>query len=306
MFGSKPVLIASTLSALLLTPGVSQAKDREPIVLSPAGPWQLDMAEHKCRIARLFGEGDQETVFYLEQWDPSRSAYWNVAGPPLEKYKAWRDTRFAFGPAGDEDEFEFVPSTLGDYGAAIGRSSTIVAHEQPHPDEEERDYVTDPRGLQALDSEGATDIETLTLSQKARSDVVLELGSMAAPLSAMNTCMKNLVEYWGFDVAQQETVQTPPKVGNLMRVAREIQEHYPNDALRRGGQADFHLRLTVDEAGGIEECILLNQTLADDFDMRKHPCTAFKKYAEVEPARNAAGEPVRTYYTSRIVYRIGG
>lgn len=306
MYGSQRNAMAASFFALMISATTVQAKEEQPVMLAPAGPWQLDMAEHKCRIARLFGEGEQETVFYLEQWDPSRSAFWNVAGPPLEKYKDWRDTRFVFGPGGDEDEFKFVPSTLGDYGSAIGGGSTIAPHEHPHANAEDPDYEKEPRGLQILDSEGAKGIRFLTLSQKSRADVVLELGDMEAPLAAMNSCMRNLVEHWGFDPAKQERVQTPVKISNINDVARIIQKEYPKDALRRGGQADFHYRLTVAADGRVEDCFLLNQTLAEDFDIRRHPCTAFRERAEIEPARTASGEAVRTYYTGRIVYRMGG
>lgn len=305
MFGSHPGALAASFIALAFTVTTAQAKEIEPVRLAPSGVWQLDMAENKCRIARLFGEGESETVFFIEQWDPSRSAYWNVAGPPLEDYREWRDTNYAFGPGGDEGEFRFVPSTLGDYGTAIGRSSTFAQNEESDIDEEDRDYAKDPRGLQVLDSEGAQGIHLLTLSQKNQADVVLDLGDMEAPLAAMNSCMRNLVEHWGFDLVQQESVQSPAKVTNIESVARIIQKEYPRDALRRGGQADFHYRLTVGEDGKVEDCLLLNQTLAEDFDMRRHPCTAFKDHAEIEPARGVSGEAVRTYYTGRIVYRMG-
>ena len=30
----------------------------DPVVLKPSSPWNVDFAETKCRLARLFGEGD--------------------------------------------------------------------------------------------------------------------------------------------------------------------------------------------------------------------------------------------------------
>ena len=299
----------SLMSQALLVPMLffatpSYAQDDVSVFLSPISPWQLEMAENKCRIARLFGQEGEETFFYLEQWDPSRLAYWAVAGPSVEDYRGWRNTQFAFQPNGDEGEFEFVPSKLGKYGSAVGRVSTIAAEEQGLSEEELRDFTSDPRGLPLLDSAGAEGIDTLKLSQKGRANVVLQLGDLKAPLAAMNSCMEDLVEHWGLNISEQRTVQSPPKVVNLVRVAREIQEYYPTDALDRGAQADFQLRLTIGKGGEIEHCVLLNQTLADDFDMNRHPCSTFKRFATVEPARNATGDAVRTYYTTRIIYRL--
>lgn len=292
-------------AAATLGAAPAAAEDADTIVMQPASSWQLDMADNKCRIARLFGEGEQKTIFYLEQWDPSRAAAWSVAGPSVKKFRPRRDTRFEFGPGGDEREFEFIDANLGDYGNSITYTSTIVADPNQAAEDYEQDYTVDPRGVPALDSEGASSITGLTLSQKGRDDLFFELGSMKAPLKAMNFCMEDLMQHWGFDVEQQKSVQYPPDFKNQERVAERVMRHYPNDALRNGGQADFHLRLTIDAEGSVESCVLINQTLAEDFDMRRHPCTAFEEFAEFEPARTAAGDQVSSFYVSRIVYRIG-
>ncbi|MBX7536507.1 energy transducer TonB [Qipengyuania sp. GH1] len=280
------------------------AAEDEAQVLKPVGPWQLDMGENKCRIARVFGEDDQQTLFYLEQWDPSVAAHWTIAGPPVEKYKSWRDTRATFGPGGDEGEFQFQESTLGDWGNAISGFTTVAASDRPEEEAEgeERDYAAHPRGLPALDAEGGAKIETVSLSQRNRSTVVLELGGMQGVLEAMNNCMANLVEHWGFNLEEQKTVQSPPQPKNLSAVVKRIVDYYPSGALWKGAQADFHLRLTVRKDGTVKSCTLLNQTVAEDFDMRRHPCAAFQQIADFEPALTAQGVAVESYYTTRIRY----
>ncbi len=285
---------------------VAQAKDDEaPIVLDPAGPWQLDMAENKCRIARLFGAGERRALFYLEQWSPDEVALWTVAGEDFKRFRDWRDTTFIFGPGGQSGEFKFVKSTFGEFGAAINHQSALVPSDKPDFDWETHDYTLYPHGLPALDADAAEGVTTLSLTQKNRATVSMNLGDMKAPLSAMNHCMEDLVETWGFDPEEQKTVQSPPRIENLVAVAREIQERYPSSALNAGHQADFHVRLTISAAGQIETCVLLNQTLAEGFDMKRGPCAAFERIAEIEPARTKGGEAVRSYYTTRIVYRIG-
>lgn len=282
----------------------ASAGDADAVILRPATSWQLDMAESKCRISRLYGEDKDKTAFYLEQWDPSTAASWSVAGPSVEKYRAGRDTRYAFGPDGDDDEFKFIEAKLGEYGNAVSHTSTIAAREFPDEDFD-RDHLPTPRGLPSLDSDGAASITTLTLSQKGRDDVVLELGSMKAPLDAMNVCMADLVQHWGLDVEQQKIVYSPPEIKNPVQVAKRVQQHYPSNALWRGGQADFHLRLIINAGGSLGSCVLINQTMAEDFDMRRHPCKAFEDIGEFEPARTATGEPIKSFYATRIVYRVG-
>ena len=278
------------------------AAEDEAQILEPVGPWQLDMGENKCRIARVFGEDGQQTLFYLEQWDPSSAAHWLVAGPPLEKYKSWRDTRFHFGPGGAEDEFRFQESTMGEWGNAISHFSGLSSLDTREDDDPDADYAAKPRGLPGMNAEAGANINRLTLSQSRRPAVVLELGEMKNVMVAMNDCMANLVEHWGFDVEEQKTVQSPPKVTNLARITKRIVDYYPHDAQRKGAQADFHLRLTVAADGSFKSCTLLNQTLAPDFDMERHPCTAFERIGEFEPALTANGTPVESFYTVRIRY----
>lgn len=297
-----PLLAITCLAA---ASAASAKDDPELVVLKPSSQWNLDMGEHKCRIARLFGEGENQTIFVIDQWDPSTSASWTVAGPAFEKYRNGRKTGFEFSEGGDTGEFELLASSFGEFGSAIQHSSGFVADEEEAGDQdEEPDYVSNPRSLPELDAKGAAAVEWLTISQRGRTPVRLHLGALDAPLAAMNVCMENLVEFWGFDIAEQRSVASPPKVTNMKTVVREVADRYPNAALNRGAQADFHLRMTIDTQGKIENCVLLNQTAADDFELGGHPCTAFERYAKIEPARDAAGQPVRTYLTNRIVYRM--
>ncbi|QZD90751.1 energy transducer TonB [Qipengyuania aurantiaca] len=299
--------LPSLLAAISIVAPQSAAANDDPtlIVLQPSSPWNLDMGEHKCRIARLFGEGENQTIFLIDQWDPSTTAQWTLAGPALEKYRNGRATEYEFGNGGDAGEFELLGSSFGEFGNAVQSSSGFVTGD-PLGDEEdqERDYLVNPLGLPALDAKGAVGIEWLTVSQRGRTPVRLRLGSLEGPLAALNVCMENLVEFWGFDLEEQRRIASPPEVSNMPQVTREVAEHYPNSALRRGAQADFHIRMTIDTQGQIENCVLLSQTVADKFELGGHPCTSFERYARIEPARDKTGQPIRAYLTNRIVYRI--
>ncbi|MEZ5681100.1 MAG: hypothetical protein R3E14_07345 [Erythrobacter sp.] len=293
---------------LAVSPIATQGATRDRVVLEPISAWNLDMAENKCRIARLFGSEESKTAFYLEQWAPSKTAYWAVAGPDVARFRSDRKASYMFGPGGQSEEFEFTKTTFGIYGNLVGADSKIVDDgrgEEADDEGDGRDWKADPRGLAHLDADRAEEITSLTLSQPGRSDVVVETGSMKPILAAMNACMEDLVEHWGLDPSEQRKVVSPPRATNLPSVVRYIQSTYPSGALRKGAQASFHLRIMVGVDGSIEDCALVNQTLAEDFDMKRHPCTAFQTRAEMEPARDAEGKPVRSFYTNRIVYRIG-
>ncbi|MFA6218860.1 MAG: energy transducer TonB [Erythrobacter sp.] len=300
-----------SLFALAFAPDSARAADAEVVTLDPSSQWQLDMGDHKCRIARLFGPEGAPAVFYLEQWDPSDRAAWVVAGKAVEHLRTGRTTSFVFGPSGDHGEFKPRDITLGNFGRSFEGETTVSRREGGDDDRGEkygpgrqRDWALDPRGLEALDAAGAKDLDLLTLDQGARARITLRLGNLAAPIAAMNACMEDLVKYWGFDPDEQRRVASPPQILNFPSVVRGIQEEYPAAALSGGLQADFHLRLTVGADGSVENCALINQTIAKGFDTNKDPCSIFVRRAKIEPAHDISGNAVRTFYTTRIHYVI--
>lgn len=154
-----------------------------------------------------------------------------------------------------------------------------------------------------LDGEAAAGVSRLTISQHGRSDLVLSLGNMDKPVKALNACIEDLVKYWGFDPEEQRRVASPPEITNFRTVYREVTKTYPKDAIAEGRQADFYLRLNIDSTGKVSDCVLLNQTVTDGFEMAVDPCSTFMKSAKIKPALDVDGRPVRTFFTTRIVYR---
>ena len=298
-----------TCSALLASTA-SPVSAREVATIEPTTAWQLDMGENKCRIARLFGDPEAPTVFYLEQWEPSDHAIWAVASPGLETFKDGRDARFAFGPGGDTRQFKFFAGEYGDIGklasgmTALAGPAAMSANTKQIDAVVVPDWQKNPRGLPHMDDTAAEGVDRLEISQGDSEAVVLRLGDMGPVVKALNACTANLVEYWGFDVEQQRTVASPPEITNMNRVVRSVVSRYPDKAERAGEEADFHLRINVDETGAVSECKLVNQTLAEGFDMSRHPCTSFTHVARIKPALTVSGQPVRSYYTVRIAYRM--
>ncbi|NVD45024.1 energy transducer TonB [Qipengyuania atrilutea] len=303
MFAFRCLSYAVAAISLVAAPHSAALAEDEAVVLKPSSPWNLDYGEHRCRIARTFGEGENLNVFYLEQWQPSTGASWLVAGPAIDGYRAGRTTNFKFGEKGDSGEFEMRDMTIGEFGKAVTSRSSVVSKEANavektvnDPDFYERD------GLEQLDSVKASGIDKLSISQNGQPSVILKFGDLEKPLAAMNQCMANLVARWGFEVPEQETVAVAPKPVDIMPVARRIQRNYPASAIIKGAQADFQVRLNIEADGIISDCQLVNLTLADDFDMKRHPCAAFMELAKYEPARTATGKPIRSYVIQRIRY----
>lgn len=297
------VFAALAAFSLAASSQTAQANDNEAIVLAPLSPWNLDMGANSCRIARHVGSEDKPTIFYMEQWGPSDQATWMVAGGPFSKFRRFRQTQFAFGPDGDSGEFESAKWTFGEYGDAL-RYSSSIAMRDPAQQGQEADNLLLPRknGLPRLDSGGADGITRLMIIQKGQTEVQVELGNLKAPLEALNGCIANLVEHWGFNLEEQRTIVTPPRLSNFDEVAQKVIETFKDGVIPVGARADFILRLTVSKTGTMTSCELLNQTLADSFQIRRHPCRILERFANFEPALNAAGEPVESFHTVTIVH----
>lgn len=52
-------------------------------MLKPAGPWNLDVGENRCRLNRLFGEPGNQHMLAFEQFYPSDGAGLFMAVPML-------------------------------------------------------------------------------------------------------------------------------------------------------------------------------------------------------------------------------
>jgi len=63
----------------------------------------------------------------------------------------------------------------------------------------------------------------------------------------------------------------------------------------------FHMRLIVNEQGEMEECFMSAATTTEKLE--SPACTEFEN-AEFSPALDTNGEPMRSYYATRITYVI--
>jgi hypothetical protein len=53
--------------AALSTALAAMPAQAEPVVLKPSSPWNVDFGEDKCRLSRLFGEGENQHYLAFQQ-----------------------------------------------------------------------------------------------------------------------------------------------------------------------------------------------------------------------------------------------
>ncbi|MEZ5709384.1 MAG: hypothetical protein R3E02_08360 [Blastomonas sp.] len=296
------------LLAGLLVPS-ARATEAETIILKPSSPWQLDYGDERCRLGRYFGTGDQQTVFWLEQFGPGESFDWLVAGPAIIGFMPDEPLKVRFSPGAEAWEMTSAAATLEGFGSAIigrGPLRIEVSYGLPPKDEKEVEQEDGPpEGLSHLDTELGASIYGFRLEQDPKQKLVLELGAMEKPFAAMNQCVEDLVASWGFDIVQQKALKKTPNLKNKAEIVHKLQRYYPTNVMKNGGQARFFLRADVDEKGQSSNCRLINRTVADHFGTMTRQCEYIEEDAEFEPAIGSDGKPIKSFFVASINYQIG-
>ncbi|MBX7541457.1 energy transducer TonB [Qipengyuania sphaerica] len=275
----------------------------EPPVLEPSSQWHLDTGDERCRLAREFGEGAAKHILFLEMDEPSAYVGFLLAGPAMEELDLQVPVRLQFGNLEPIVLDRHTQGSLEGYGAAL--MSTGISLDENFPAELEEtgtneSSVTEaPKGLPRLASERFTNVETLTIAQEDAEKAVLKLPSLHKALEALNLCSEDFITYWGLDLEQHRSMQRGPKWTNSQRVVRRIAANYPSAALRKGEQGSVRFLLIIDETGQVEECRQSNVTLLDKLES---PACKIMRRGEFEPALDADGNPMRSYYASQIRY----
>ncbi|WP_427964038.1 energy transducer TonB [Altererythrobacter sp.] len=301
--------------AATVMPSFAYAEDTtDNIVLKPSSAWSIDYGETSCRMGRFFGEGDDKSVLFLEQHNPSSSFDWTLAGPVLKLVKAGRKVKVQFGPGIEEREALYDDGKLAGFGRAIVSQGPFVPVRftlqaaDKKKDTERSKQEDNPAenagasGLPELDTTTGKSIDWLSIGSGNKQKIILELGNMKKPFMAMNECMESLVKYWGLDPEQQKHRSKVPVWTNKFAAVKTILETYPAEALRAGASAEFNIRIMVDDKGRPTDCVLTNVTTADAFGKNSDVCKIIMARAKFEPALDQDGEPLASYFTTRLVY----
>lgn len=281
--------------SLFVQPAYAEGDER--VTLRPSSSWALDYGENRCRIVRTFGDEEEKTIFYLEQRQPSDNVTWVVGGALVEQLHAKYKFTVKFGPG--FAPFEIKPKvamTLGEFGDAI---SGYGFKEQSEDQDESAE--AQPVGLPVLEVDQGKAVDWIEISRGSKT-YRLNTGNLGPVFEAMNSCMLDLVKFWGADPEILRKRKTLPKVTNLGKVARMVQEHFPSDALRKRAQADLLIRVLVEADGTASKCFIHGITNAEQFD--NEACVVFLEAAKFEPALDMDGRPVASYYINRILYRV--
>lgn len=283
--------LAALPLAALAVPAQAKAVD-----IAPSSPWNVDFGADKCRLARFFGEGENRHLLFFEQYWPGERFGMTVAGPSYKRFQSGTRTDIRFSEAQKPFETRPFTGTVGEYGSGVIYSTLSLAKD------EARETAGDaaPTRVPELDKNAARQVEFVSMRQRG-DEIRLLSGPLDEAFAVLDNCALDLIGTWGLDVAQHRTATRLPRWINKDAVVKRIVAVYPREALNSGEQGIMRMRVAVSEQGTVETCTIIKATTTEQLES---PACRAMQGARFEPALDANGKPMRSYFAETIIYVI--
>lgn len=292
------------LAAISLVPQIAAAKDAQPLVVEPSSQWNVDYGKETCRLARIFGEGENRHAIFFEQWGPDVGFSFTAAGPGFDRFKGDKDTQWRVFDGHEPRDTQPMKGDLGSVGPALIYASLNLEKGHDYFDSKKDEKLAEeeraPEPLPALDIEFANKATFIAVKQ-GKHEVILNTGSLGEPFKVLNDCALGLITEWGLDLEKHKTRSRAPVWTNEAAVTRRIISVYPTIALNKGEQGIMQIRVNIDEKGAVTECTIGKATNTQY--LNSPACRPMKK-AKFEPALDKDGKPMASYYRTNIIYRL--
>lgn len=281
------------------------------VVLKPSGPWVVDYAPNSCRLIRTFGDEANKTVLMMESEAPNQLDMLLV-GKPLRGNA--QEVLATFVPHGGEPmKGGIAKGSESGAPAALWTRIALLPDDVRKADEKKaaslrseprvRPPAVDPvekASRMAKRQDFAARTTAVKVDTDRRHSVLLETGSLAAPLRILDQCIRDSLKHWGVDPDLEDKIARPvwnPSPGAWLKPT-----DYPAGMVMRSVESEVKARLLVDASGKVTKCTSLSHFDAPQFN--KVVCDAFMKRAKYEPAELADGTKVPSYNLVRVVFRM--
>ncbi len=293
---TRTVAVAMAAATLLLSAHPAQAD--APVVLNPITPWNADWNPTTCTLARGFGSEQDPFAIRFEKAAPGDGFQLVLISKWLEPVTVNDRLEVRFGPypARDFKGKMVLARTSSDVAVIFLTTSSITGEEA---DDEDNDKDKGQAPKVTPDMEKAAD--SIVIATR-RGSVQLATNSLAAPFAALRACTVDLVKQWGLDPAEQATLRRHPvpKTSPAHWIAAM---DYPTQQLRKGQQAIIMFRLMVDAGGKPSDCAVL-RAYSQSQAFGRTTCDNLMKRAKFEPAFNANGQAVPSFYVNTVRFII--
>ena len=190
--------LVTVLSAM--APASLAAKDKDgPAVLEASSPWNVNFGQETCRLARLFGEGENRHMIFFEQWGPASQFYFSAAGPEFKRFRGGNETKWRAFDSHEAKPTKPFKGTAKPFGPALIYSNVDLEHGQEYLDRDVRKQNKKAAkasaeeqaiaSLPSLDTAFATKAKFIALRQGKR-EVVLKTGPLDEAFKVLNDLQK--------------------------------------------------------------------------------------------------------------------
>jgi len=285
------ITLASILSGVVAPP--ASAKD-----LAPTSVWALDYADDSCALRRSFGEGRDHTYLEFRRFSPGTLLQTTVASGRMRARNP-ADISFRFGDGEWSEQRAFSLVMEAPLKGGVLFTSTIVDPSDQAIDGDMPDANIDWRSIEQAATDGK---RTLRLRGAFASELNMQLGSLRAPINALNDCIDELMTHWGIDVEAHKTLTRRPTPIDMAAASRMV--GYPPKMAAKGMPGMVNVRLAIDERGMITGCRI--QMPLSDPEFEASSCADIQHAFEFEPALDKDGDPIASYWITRVVFQIAG
>lgn len=289
--------------ALVSTPCSAIAAKPEPLTLKPSSAWHVDYAKDRCRIARVFADGNEKTFLFFDRYGPGEYFRLTVAGNPVQTSREKGDVAVQFGPSEKAQQLHFFNGTLDKMPALVFTSGARVA---PPSDQEIAAIAQRAPGDEWIDLAPVSDarlkaISNISIGAPLRRTLVLETGPMRAAFRASDKCIDDLMTTWGIDVEKHKTMLRMP-IPQQTPARWIVSSDYPMKMLTSGQPAVVEFRLSIGTNGVPTACHIQSTTRPKEFD--DAVCKSVMRRARFDPALDATGTAIASYYRSTVRFQI--
>lgn len=282
-----PFTIAA--SALCALPAMPAQAGEDVQVVRPISAWAVDWRPEYCVVNAMFGSQEQPLYFQMSQYGPGHLYEFALTGKVLRPFVSAEQVAFSFGKHGKARPAAIQRADSELYGEGMIFSAVLGA---PSADES--------RVQPFADDELATDIDRIVV-QRGSHRLIVGTGPLAGIVSAMRKCADDLVTTWGLDPKAQATLSRPATAVDIRGLVRTLKASYPRSLSYKGKQARLNVHARIDASGAVTHCSVPESYNDPKFD--ELACRNLRGYA-FEPALDAQGNPVASYWNTTIIYTL--
>lgn len=282
-----------------LAPPAWADDENAAVVLEPTSPWHVSYNDGLCRLGRMFDHDGREHLLVIDQRWPSAEFDITAAGPGLSELKTNDETELVF--ADDTQLRSTAPAVsqqIGEWGAAIVLLGARIQAPAEVKTEDEPAAIRTTGGR--LDTDAARQTQYIVVAQE-NARVLFATGSLADPFAILNDCTSHVLGTWGLDAEKHKTATSLPRLENAKAVSNRMVKYYPSSALRNEEEGSVELNMIVEVDGSVSECLILASSGSESLDQAA--CSGYRR-AKFSPALDADGQPMRSYLSTTITFRL--